>query len=60
MIPRTVSCETSPVFLEGFVLDQKHLTDVGEVEIGIERRLAPNPPCLDTAVVGRCDLDEMN
>ena len=57
-IPRAVSCERSPVFLDGFAFDQKHLTDRGEVESGIERRLAPHPPCLDTAVIGRCGLDE--
>ncbi len=51
-------------FLAGFPLDQEHLANVREVEVGIERRIerrtAPNAARLDAAMVGRCDLDDIS
>ena len=47
-------------FLDGFPLDQEHLANVREVEVGIERRTAPNAARLDAAMGGRCDLDEIS
>lgn len=39
-----------------FALDQDGLTDMREVEIGIERRAAPDAPRLDAAMVRRRHL----
>ena len=47
------------LFVDGFALDQKDLTDLREVEGGIERRAAPNAPRLDAAMIGRRNLDEI-
>ena len=47
------------LFVDGFALDHKDLPDMGEVEIGIERRAAPNTPRLDAAMIRRRDLDEI-
>ena len=44
----------------GFPLDQEHLANVREVEVGIERRTAPNAPRLDATMVARRDLDEIS
>ena len=46
-------------FLDGFPLDQKHLADVGKVEVGIERRTAPNSARLNAPMPARRDLDEI-
>ena len=47
-------------FLDAFPLDQKHLADVGEVEVRIERRTAPNTARLDAAMLARRDRDEIS
>ena len=66
---RDLTRELAGFFLDGFTLDQKHLADMGKVEVGIERRTAPNVASiqrlllaarLDAAIVGRCDLDEIS
>ena len=55
-------------FLDGFTLDQEHLADMGKVEVGIERRTAPNVASiqrlllaarLDATMVARRDLDKI-
>jgi hypothetical protein len=46
-------------FVDGFTLDHEDLADVGEVDVGIERRTAPNAPRLNAAVIGRVDVDEV-
>lgn len=48
------------MLLDGFPLDQKDLPDVGEVEVRIERRTAPDAPRLNAAVIGWGDLDEVS
>ena len=45
--------------VEGSTLDQKDLTDVGDVEVRIERRTAPNAPRLNATVIGWRDRDEV-
>lgn len=64
-----MECDSSPpvhshesacwFFIEGFTLDQKDLTDMGEVEVRIERRTAPHAPRFNASVIGRCDLDKV-
>ena len=48
------------LFVDRLALDPKDLPDMGEVEVAIERRTAPNAPCLDAAMIGRRDLDEIS
>ena len=45
--------------VDGFALDQKDLTDMGEVEGRIERCTTPNAPRLPATMLGRHDLDEI-
>jgi hypothetical protein len=47
------------LLLDGFTLDQKDLTDVGKIEVGIERRTAPDAARLDAPVIGGRDFDEV-
>ncbi len=47
------------LFLEGFPLDQKHLADMREVEVAIERRAAPDTAGFDAAMLGWRTLDEV-
>ncbi len=47
-------------FLDAFPLDQEHLADVREVEVGIERRTAPNAARLDAPMLARRDRDEIS
>ena len=51
--------EDAGFFVDGFTLDQKGLADAGKVEVGIERRAAPNAARFDAAMIRRCDLDEI-
>ena len=46
-------------FLDGFTLDQEHLANVREVDVGIERRTAPNAARLDAPMLARRDLDKI-
>jgi hypothetical protein len=45
--------------VDGFTLDQKDLTDVGKVDVCVERCTAPNAPRLDASVISRCLLNEV-
>src|ERR1019366_9947308 len=56
---RGLTPELARFFLDRFAFDQKHLTDVGKVEVSVERRTAPNAPRLDAAVLSQCRLDEV-
>ena len=47
-------------FLDAFPLNQKDLADVGEVEVRIERRTAPNAARLDATMLARRDRDEIS
>lgn len=47
------------LFVEGFALNQEDLTDMGKIEVIIERGTAPNPPRLDAPVIGRGSLGEV-
>ena len=47
------------LFATGFALDHKDLSNMREVETGIERRAAPNTPRLNAARIRRRDLDEI-
>ena len=64
VIPGAVSRLCAPVFLSaclfvnGFALDHKDLPNMRKVEIGIDRRAAPNTPRLNAAMIRRRDLDE--
>ena len=61
---RDPQCDLTAVraglFFDGFALDQKDLPDMGEGEVVIERRTAPNAPRLDAAMIRRRDLDEVS
>ena len=48
------------LFFDGYALAQKDLPDLREVEVGIERRAAPNAPRLDAAMIRRRDRDEIS
>ena len=42
--------------VDTIALDQKYLADVGEIQIVIKFRTAPDAPCFNAAVLGRCDF----
>jgi hypothetical protein len=46
-------------FVDRFPLDAKDLTDVGEVQVVIEGRAAPDAPRLDAAMIEGGDFDEI-
>ena len=47
------------LFVKNLPLNQEDLADMREVEVGIERRTAPDAPGFDSAVVGWRDIDEI-
>lgn len=49
--PNGFTREDAGFFVDGFTLDQKGLADAGKVEVGIERRAAPNAARFDAAMI---------
>ena len=46
-------------FVDRSALDETDLTDMGEVEVGIERCTTPNAPRLNATLLERHDLDQI-
>lgn len=43
-------------FVHNLALDHKNLADMREIKVVVERRAAPDAPCLDASVISRADI----
>ena len=43
-------------FVHNLAFDHKNLADTGEIKVVVERRAAPDAPCLDASVIRRAEI----